>query len=289
MGYKHIDNLYKNQTILMLKRCYALEKIHGTSARVVWKDGQLTFKSGGEKHTKFVTLFDVDDLRAKFEVMGHDDVQVYGEAYGGKCQRMSDTYGKELKFAAFEVQIGETWLNVTNAADVVGKLGLEFVYFTEISTDIEAVDAQRDDGSVQAIRNGMGPGLKREGVVLRPLQEITDNRGNRIVCKHKRDDFSEVRTPRKVSPEKLAVLSNAEDVAMEWVTDMRLRHVLDKFPGACMEQMRDIISAMVEDVTREGEGEISGDKKAIQKAIGSRTVKLFKGHLMENLIQGEGE
>lgn len=30
MGYAHIDNLYKNQTILKtFKRCYALEKIHG--------------------------------------------------------------------------------------------------------------------------------------------------------------------------------------------------------------------------------------------------------------------
>jgi hypothetical protein len=30
MGYLHIDNLYKSQDILLFKRCYALEKIHGT-------------------------------------------------------------------------------------------------------------------------------------------------------------------------------------------------------------------------------------------------------------------
>jgi len=29
MGYAHIENLYKNQEILMFKRCFAMEKIHG--------------------------------------------------------------------------------------------------------------------------------------------------------------------------------------------------------------------------------------------------------------------
>jgi intein/homing endonuclease len=29
MGYQHIENLYKNQTIFLFKECYALEKIHG--------------------------------------------------------------------------------------------------------------------------------------------------------------------------------------------------------------------------------------------------------------------
>ena len=37
MGYLHIDNLYKNQDILMFKECYAMEKIHGTSAHVSFK------------------------------------------------------------------------------------------------------------------------------------------------------------------------------------------------------------------------------------------------------------
>ena len=34
MGYRHIDNLYKNQDILLFRECFALEKIHGTSANV---------------------------------------------------------------------------------------------------------------------------------------------------------------------------------------------------------------------------------------------------------------
>ena len=47
MGYAHIDNLYKEQTILMFRECYALEKIHGTSAHISWKGKQLWLSSGG--------------------------------------------------------------------------------------------------------------------------------------------------------------------------------------------------------------------------------------------------
>lgn len=36
MGYLHINNLYKDQTVLMFQELYALEKIHGTSAHIAW-------------------------------------------------------------------------------------------------------------------------------------------------------------------------------------------------------------------------------------------------------------
>lgn len=284
MGYKHIDNLYKNQEILLFKRCYALEKIHGTSARITWKRGRLSFQSGGASHERFVSIFNIEDLDSRFMSLGHDVVSVYGEAYGGKIQGMSETYGKDLRFVAFEVKIGDTWLNVPNAANVAEKLSLEFVHFAEIDADVDDIDAQRDADSVQAIRNGMGEGKMREGVVLRPLLEFCNNRGERVVAKHKRDDFRETTKPRKVvSPEMLEVLTQADDVALEWVTEMRLAHVLDKIPDASMQNMRGIISAMIEDVHREGRGEIDGDRRAIDKAIGRRTAKLFKKMLQARL------
>ena len=57
MGYLHIPNLYRAQDILLFKRCYAMEKIHGTSAHVQLKDGMLTYFSGGGKHAIFMELF----------------------------------------------------------------------------------------------------------------------------------------------------------------------------------------------------------------------------------------
>ena len=279
MGYLHIANLYKHTEILLFRECYALEKIHGTSAHVAWKDGKVHFFAGGSKHGTFLTLFDAAELEARFTALGHDSVFVYGEAYGGSIQRMSGAYGLDQRFVAFDVKIGTSWLAVPNAEDVATKLGLEFVHYEKVSTDLEAINAQRNADSVQAVRNGMGPGKMREGVVLRPLFEFTTNDGSRLIVKHKRDDFKETKTPREVDPEKLKILSEASAIADEWVTDERLRHVLDKLPqGLGIEGTGQVIKAMVEDVLREAEGEIV-DSKVARKAISSRAVSLFKEHL----------
>lgn len=286
MGYLHIENLYKNQIILMFKECYALEKIHGTSANIKWfhKDQRVTFSSGGETHEKFVRLFDVDGLKEKLSNMFPNmDVTIFGEAYGGKQQRMSETYGKELKFIGFEVQVGEFWLNVPKAEKVCIDLDIEFVDYVKVSTDIESLNAERDKDSTQAIRNGCGPGKMREGVVLKPLIELTMNNGERIIVKHKRDEFKETKTPRQVSPEDFAVMTNAKEIADEWVTEMRLEHVLDKLPqGINVESTLLVINAMLEDVYREAKGEIV-ESKEVTKCISGKTATLFREKLKRDL------
>ncbi|MCK5019364.1 MAG: hypothetical protein KAS32_20055 [Candidatus Peribacteraceae bacterium] len=272
MSYRHIENLYKDQKVLMFKRLYALEKIHGTSSRVFWSKGQLHLSPGGCKIATFEKIFNQDDLRERFIKLGHDSVIVYGEQYGGKRMRMSNTYGKEAKFVAFEVKIGDAWLSVLNAADVAHKLGLEFVHYNEIPAEMEAIDSERDADSIQAIRNGMGTGKEREGVVLRPLIEMRDNRGQRVMAKHKADSFIETATPRKVS-DPLKVLEG-ERAALEWVTDMRLEHVLDKILGDKVISITGVVvRAMLEDITREGSGEVLMEKetkKAISKATADK-------------------
>lgn len=287
MSYMHIDNLYKTQDILLFKECYATEKIHGTSAHIRWKDGQIHFFSGGENYENFKKLFDVEKLTKGFEAIGHDCVTIYGEAYGGKCQGMKDTYGDKLKFIAFEVQIGDSWLNVPDADAVASSLEIEFVYYKKILTDLIAIDAERDADSMQAVRNGIGFGKKREGIVLRPLIELRKNNGARIICKHKREDFQETKTARKVTdPAKLEVLKEAQAIAEEWVTEMRLTHVLDQFPNASIENTPDVIKVMIEDVLREAAGEIV-DSKDARKAIGSRTAQMFKKRIQNSIYKTE--
>lgn len=283
MGYMHIANLYKDQRILEFRTCYALEKVHGTSAHVRWKEGALGFSSGGEKHERFVGLFDEEKLTEGFKSLAHEKVVIYGEAYGGKQQGMRDTYGADLCFIAFDVRIGDFWLDVPNAVQVAESLGFEFVPWEKGPAEIEWLDSQKDRPSRVAQLRGMGDDKKSEGVVLRPPFEVTLNNGERVICKHKRDDFSETRTARKVDPEKLQVLEDAKEIALEWITDMRLSHVLDGLPQPHgMEQARDLIRAMIEDVEREGEGEIVMSREA-NKAIASRTMVLFKARLKESI------
>jgi hypothetical protein len=292
MGYLHIENLYKCTDLLKFRECYALEKLHGTSAHVRWGDGQVHFHSGGEKRERFVALFDEAALAAAFAEMGHPSVTVYGEAYGGSQQGMSARYGKALKFAAFDVRIGDRWLVVPQAAGIVtGRLGLEFVHYVKVSTDLEALNAERDAPSEQARRNGVEGDQPREGVVLRPLLELTRNDGERVIAKHKRDEERETKTPRVVDPAKQVVLEQASAIADEWVTPTRLEHVLDKLkvdgelPG--LERTTDVLEAMIEDVTREAAGEIVDSREA-RKAISRKTGELFRAKLKSALGADHG-
>ncbi len=286
MAYMHIDNLYKAdaQDILLFHECYALEKIHGTSANILWDGWVVNFFSGGEKRARFIALFDHIVLRETFEEMFGIDgahVTIYGEAYGGKCQGMSATYGKELRFIAFEVKVGDVFLSVPQAADVVKKVGLEFVHYDKCPTDLTTLDNLRDALSCQAIRNGMGA-HPREGIVLRPLIELRKNNGSRIIVKHKGEAFRERTSIPEVDPAKREKLIEARAIADEWVTEMRLTHVLDALNavGWGMRETGRVIEAMTKDVIREAGGEIT-NAKDVRKAIGQRAAKLFKARVTQ--------
>lgn len=291
MGYLHVPNLYKEQDILLFRHCYALEKIHGTSTHVGWKDGTLHFFAGGENYERFAKLFDSPILTERFaEKFGIEaDVTVFGEGYGGRCQGMSKTYGKELRFIAFDVQVGEVWLSVPQAADLASSLGLDFVHYEELPTDLEALDAARDADSEQAKRNGTGEGHRREGVVLRPLIEVRTNNGHRIIAKHKREEFSERATIPDIDPAKREIMANAGAIAEEWVTAMRLDHVLDRLKAegvdvTAIQATGAVIKAMVEDVTREAEGEIVNNIH-VRKMIGAKAAIMFKKRLSSALTE----
>jgi hypothetical protein len=236
-----------------------------------------------------VSLFDEDTLTAAFTMLGHPQVCVYGEAYGGSQQGQKWRYGDKLRFVAFDIEIGDSWLAVPQAYDVTQKLGIEFVHFKKVSTDLSSLDAERDAPSEQARRNGIEGDKPREGVVLRPLIELRSN-GERIICKHKRDEERETATPRKVvDPTLLTVLTKATEIADEWVTPTRLAHVLDKLGlDVQIERMRDVIAAMIEDVLREGASEITDSREA-RAAIGKKTAEIFKAKLKASLGTAENE
>ena len=296
MGYAHIVNLYRpdGQTILLFRECWALEKVHGTSAHVSFvRSGAggiaVSFSPGAESAERFRALFDADKLLSAFDLLGLDSAVVYGEAYGGRRHGQSWRYGKELRFVTFDVLVGDLWLAVPDAHRLAAGLGFEFVPYVKTSTDLSALDAQRDAPSVVAALCGMGE-QRREGVVLRPLVEVRTNDGQRVCAKHKREEERETKTPRQVvSAERLAVLSDAQAIADEWVTEMRLTHVLDRVAAAKagttlrnapvgMEDAGKVIAVMVEDVLREGSGELVDSREA-RAAIGRQTALLLRRRL----------
>jgi hypothetical protein len=290
----------------MFKECYALEKIHGTSAWISYTPATITpfpppcqkastitasrldFFAGGGDYSEFVKLFDAEAIHRKLdeEITSNKHVHIYGEYYGGKMMKMSRTYGGEMNFVAFEVKIGDCWLNVPKAEKLANSLGLEFVYYKLIPVTMEAINAECDDVSVQAIRNGMKENTDhlgfcppvREGIVLRPLEEVVLNSGDRVIAKHKREQFRETNTPREVSPEKLKKVEEAKAIANEWVTRERLNHILGKGVIQKIENTGQIIALMTDDIIREAAGEIV-DSPSARKEIARQTALLFKERL----------
>jgi len=278
MGYYSIDNLYKNQDIFLFKECYAMEKIHGTSAHIGVRDEKIRFFSGGVPPEEFVKLFDVNRLLVELLAIA-TDITVYGEAYGGKCQGMSKTYGKELKFVAFEVKIGYCWLNVPMAEEIVKRIGLEFVDYAKIPTDVEYLDKERARCSSQAVRNGMGGDHLREGIVCRPLIEVVKNNGERVIVKYKNEEFQETKKKREIGKDKLEILTRAEDIAIEWATEMRLDHILSDYREVLsIEHTGEVIKLMLADIAKESVGEIEWGHEA-RKAIGKAVAKMFRKRL----------
>ena len=284
MGYMHIDNLYKNADILRFKQCYALEKVHGTSAHITYKNDELHFFSGGANHEKFLELFNHEELIEKFKEIGQDVITIYGEAYGGKINGMSKIYGTDLKFVVFEVQIHDNWLTVPNAEEITNKLGLKFVPYELIDVTIENLNTERDKPSIVAQWAGMGDDHPREGIVTRLVGgELIHPNGKRLISKHKIAQYCETKTPRNIGDN--ALVLQAEAAAIEYVTDERLRHVLDALGNPTeLSDTPKVLAAFVEDVLREGDNEVQ-DNKETRKAIGSAAVKLWKHHI--NQLQQE--
>ena len=279
MAYAHIENLYRPEVwekISMFREVFAMEKIHGSSAWITWDNGDISYYAGGMNQENFIALFDEVSLREKLVALGHSNMIVYGEAFGGKHQGMSETYGKALQFFVFDVKVGDHFLSV-NAAEAIAKtLGLSFVPYKKVPCTIEALNTERDAPSAVALILGMGSDKPREGIVIRPLISLVDNSGSRICAKHKGEKFSETKTVRKVDVGQQQVLDDAKAIAEEWVTEVRLQYVLDKIEGVRdMALTPKVATAMVEDVLREATGEILKSKEA-RKAIGRRAVDLYK-------------
>lgn len=263
-----------------------MEKIHGTSAWITFdkQNNSILFHSGGANSDKFKALFDADNLFNILSQKGHDLIKIHGEAYGGKLQKMGETYGMQLKFVTFDVYIENDttkgFLNVDEAEKICLELGLEFVDYIKANNCAETVDSESLRESVQAIRNGMGPGKQREGVVVKPIIESYLSSGKRAIFKHKNKIFWEMTTARPLGRE-LILMSDIKEIVNEWLTCNRFEHVVDRIlqtkedKNITINDITRFMDLMVEDMKRESEGEVVWSKK-LENQIRKETGIMFK-------------
>lgn len=170
------------------------EKIDGTNIGVVWDGHKVSFQGRTEradipKHLleRLNELFGGNETEELFEqVFGEKEVILFGEGYGHKIQKVGDLYNQYgCDFILFDVYIPEKdlYLERANVESIAKTFGIGVV-------PIVGMGSLRD--AVEYVKEGYNSFLgscKMEGIVCRPLVEIRNREGKRVIVKIKYHDF----------------------------------------------------------------------------------------------------
>lgn len=189
-----VEGLYRNTTVEYLANniWMCTEKIDGTNIGVVWDGHTVHFQGRTERAqlpSKLVTyLTDTFSSNAAQELFeqkfGEMSVILFGEGYGAGIQN-GGLYREDQTFILFDVYLIEQdlWLKRDAIEDIAQCFNIEAVPVIMVGTLPEAVEFVKTRPS-STIGNA-----KMEGLVCKPLEEVRDRMGNRVVVKIKCKDF----------------------------------------------------------------------------------------------------
>lgn len=189
---KLIEGKFRNKAVEYLanNKWSFTEKIDGTNIRIHW-DGH-TVELGGRTDRaqipkplfqflsdKFCTLEAEEMFEQKF---GESDVILFGEGYGPGIQK-GGAYRSDVSFILFDVLISDVWLNRDSIEDIAKFFSVDVVPVIFEGIIQEAVDFVKTKP-----KSTIGT-ADMEGLVGRPVIEMKDRRGNRVIVKIKVRDF----------------------------------------------------------------------------------------------------
>ena len=191
---KLIEGEFRSETVEFLKDNTWLftEKIDGTNVRVCW-DGHSVNFAGRTDNAQFHPtlskrlndLFCGEDTEQLFEQkFGEKEVILFGEGYGPKIQN-GGNYRDDVDFILFDVKVGGTFLEHENVVSIAKSFGIEYAPVLVSGTIEDGVDYVKNHEQSEVAQNGH----ELEGLVGRPVYELRDKRGKRLVVKIKKRDF----------------------------------------------------------------------------------------------------
>lgn len=187
---------WRNPTVEMLKdvQWEWTEKVDGTNIRVQWDGHSVSFGGRTERASipaplvnRLNELFGGEESAQMFEqLFGGRQVILYGEGYGNKIQAVGKNYIADgVDFILFDLLVGENYQPRASVESCAKAFGIRTVPVVGIGTLQEAEEYVRSKP-----HSTLGD-LDMEGVVCRPVQELRDRCGNRVIVKIKARDFSE--------------------------------------------------------------------------------------------------
>lgn len=167
------------------------EKIDGTNIRIYWDGHKISFYGRTDRAqipqhlaNYLINKFSGNAMEEIFEQeFGEKEVILFGEGYGAKIQNGGDYIQNGVSFALFDVYVNETWLNGDSVYEIADKLNIETVPILFKGKLQEGV------AFVKTFPMSTIGNAKMEGVVARPLLELQNNNGKRIITKIKVVDF----------------------------------------------------------------------------------------------------
>lgn len=189
---KLIEGKYRNEAVEFLanNKWAFTEKIDGINIRIYWDGHRITF--GGRTERAQIPSHLVNKLSEMFlnveteelfeQKFGEREVILFGEGYGVKIQN-GGAYRSDVGFILFDVMIGDNYQSRESVEDIAKCFNLEIVPIIMYGTIQEAVDF------VKTKPNSTIGTAKMEGLVGRPVVEMRDRCGNRLIVKIKVCDF----------------------------------------------------------------------------------------------------
>lgn len=163
------------------------EKVDGTNVRVGWDGESVEFggrTANSQMHTGLIAalleMFPEEKLRAVFD---DGPTVLYGEGYGAKIQKGGGNYSPVQTFVLFDVTVGDWWLRRADVRDVGQKLDVETIPTVRHGGLLAACEV------VQAGLTSTWGEFPAEGLVGRPIVDLCDRRGQRIIAKIKTRDY----------------------------------------------------------------------------------------------------
>lgn len=190
---KFISGSFHNETVEVLKNHQWIftEKIDGMNFRLHW-DGHKLSVGGRTENTQLSQLMLdyintnllTDAMTNAFEsLFAEKIVTFYGELYGATIQKGGGLYSSTIAFKVFDIEIDDVFLVYSNAKGLAEQFGLEFVPICLIGTIQDGVDYVNTNTTSTFSKATL------EGVVGKPLGDLRDRLGKRIVIKIKKRDL----------------------------------------------------------------------------------------------------
>lgn len=168
------------------------EKIDGTNIRIYWDGHKVSYYGRTEKAqipsqlmNRLIELFGGNTNEEMFEqTFGETPALLIGEGYGAKIQNGGD-YREDNDFILFDVCVNGIYIDRENVKQIAHTFNIDSVPVVMIGKLQEGIDYVKTQPMSKIGK------AKMEGLVARPLVELNDKRGNRIIVKIKCCDFKE--------------------------------------------------------------------------------------------------